>query len=62
MSRCEHCSCRNSWDCEDGYYRVSDNNLCDNFKLDFDTLSRKQQRGIQKSLMSKEDPFIEDWD
>lgn len=20
MSLCEHCACRGSWDCEDGYY------------------------------------------
>ena len=53
MSRCDYCSCRNGWECDDEYYRVSDRNFCDNFKLDFDTLSDKQKRIIQKNLMER---------
>ena len=53
MSRCDYCSCRNGWKCDDGYYRVSDRNFCDNFKLDFDTLSDKQKRIIQENLMER---------
>ena len=51
MSRCDYCSCRNGWECDDEYYRVSDRNFCDNFKLDFDTLSDEQKRIIQENLM-----------
>lgn len=53
MSRCDYCSCRNGWECDDEYYRVSDRNFCDNFKLDFDTLSNKQKRIIQENLMER---------
>lgn len=54
MSRCEHCEYRNSWDCEDEYYRVSNGNTCDNFKLDFNTLTDKQKKTIQHILMGEE--------
>lgn len=47
--RCEHCVWRYSWDCED--YWISDNNMCENFKLDFDTLTNAQKKEIQKRLM-----------
>ena len=53
MSRCDYCSCRNGWECDDEYYRVSDRNFCDNFKLNFDTLSDKQKRIIQENLMER---------
>ena len=53
MSRCDYCSCRNGWECDDEYYRVSDRNFCDNFKLDFDTLSDEQKRIIQENLMER---------
>lgn len=53
MSRCDYCSCRNGWECDDEYYRVSDRNFCDNFKLDFYTLSDKQKRIIQENLMER---------
>ena len=49
--RCEHCEYRYSWDCED--YWVSDNKLCEDFKLDFDSLTNKQKKEIQKRLMEK---------
>lgn len=47
--RCEHCKYRYSWDCED--YWVNDNRLCKDFKLDFDSLTDKQKKEIQKRLM-----------
>jgi len=50
--RCDHCIYRNSWDCDD--FKVSDDRLCDSFKLDYDTLTNDQQREIQKRLMCQE--------
>lgn len=47
--RCEHCEYRYTWDCED--YWISDNSMCENFKLDFDTLTNAQKKEIQKRLM-----------
>ena len=47
--RCEHCEYRYSWDCEDWW--VSDDKLCNDFKLDFDSLTDKQKKEIQKRLM-----------
>lgn len=52
MSLCEHCVCRGSWDCEDRYY-YHDN--CDEFKLDYDTLSKKQKKKIKKILSREEE-------
>ena len=53
MSRCDHCQYIGSWDCEDS--RVPDNKLCENFVLRFETLTDKQQKEIQKRLMSNND-------
>lgn len=52
--RCDHCQYRNSWDCEDEC-RIEDNTFCNNFKLDFDTLNKKQKRIIQSQLMFNEE-------
>ena len=52
MNRCDHCEYRNSWDCED--YKVSNNKACDRFKLDFDSLSKRQQKAIQKMFMDND--------
>lgn len=52
--RCEHCEYRNSWDCGDGYNRINNNYLCNEFKLDFETLTDKQKISIQKILMEKD--------
>ena len=41
----KHCEYRNSWDCEDGYCNCEN---CDQFKLDFDTLTKKQQKAIKR--------------
>ena len=53
MSRCDYCEYLNSWDCED--YRVSNDVMCGDFKLDFDALSDKEKKRVQKYLMSKDD-------
>lgn len=47
--RCEHCEYHYSWDCED--YWISDSKICNDFKLDFDSLTDKQKKEIQKRLM-----------
>lgn len=52
MSLCEHCVCRGSWDCEDrNYYPYN----CDDFKLDYGTLSKKQKKEIKKILSRDEE-------
>ena len=51
MSVCNYCVYRNSYDCADGYDR-SEN--CNSFKLDFETLSKKQKKKIKK-ILSKDD-------
>lgn len=47
MSRCDVCEYKNSWDCGDGWGRISDDELCDNFKLNYDGLSDSQKHAIQ---------------
>ena len=47
-----HCKYRNSWDCEDGYCNCEN---CEDFKLDFDTLTKKQQKAIKRILSHKDD-------
>lgn len=56
MAVYDHCVYRNSWDCEDGYCNCKN---CDRFKLDFDTLTKKQQKAI-KRILSHEDEDEED--
>ena len=53
MSRCDYCVYRFSWDCDDGYNRVSNSCMCDDFKLDFDCLNDKQKWAIQKILIAE---------
>ena len=53
MTVCEHCKYRNSWDCQDDYYRRK--NGCESFKLDFDTLTKKQQKAIRRILAHEEE-------
>lgn len=52
MSECNYCVYRNSYDCEDGYDR-SEN--CNSFKLDFETLSKKQKKKMKKILSKNDD-------
>ena len=51
MSRCDYCEYRNSWDCDDGWGRISNNYFCESFKLDYDSLSEKQKKEIQRKLI-----------
>ena len=56
MSVCEHCQYRYSWDCED---YVKPKNGCKQFKLDFDTLTWKQQNAIRR-ILSNENNYDEE--
>ena len=56
MDRCSYCAYRNSWDCDDGWNRKSNNTYCEEFSLDFDALSDKQKKVIQRKLMNNENP------
>ena len=51
MTRCEHCEYRNVWPCDDEYNRIRNDALCENFKLDFDTLSDGIKKQVQKRLL-----------
>ena len=51
--RCEYCEYRNGWECGDGFVRISNDTLCENFKLDFDTLPDGVKKQIQKRLIGK---------
>lgn len=45
---CDHCKSRFTWDCDDGTaYPMGG---CSDFSLDWDTLSKKQKKAIQKIL------------
>ena len=54
MSRCDYCRYKNTWDCEDGWDRVRNDKICDDFVLEFKFLSKKQQEQIQKILMRQD--------
>lgn len=53
MNRCDYCEFRNSWGCTDEADRVSNDTFCDDFKMDFNTLSEKKKKTIQKILMKE---------
>ena len=53
MNRCDYCRYKGSWDCEDGWDRVRNDKLCDDFVLEFNLLSDKQKKKIQRFLMRK---------
>lgn len=55
MYRCDYCEYRNSWDCGDGWNRVSNDCYCESFKLDYDSLSERQKKEIQRRLMRDEE-------
>lgn len=59
MSRCEHCQYRNTWECGDGWNRLSDDAICNDFKLDYDTLTNKQKKIVQKIFMR--DSYAREW-
>ena len=50
---CDHCDYRHSWECDDG--RPYPCKGRDDFKLDFETLTKKQQKAIRRILASEED-------
>lgn len=55
MSRCDYCEYRNSAECEYVGDRVANDVVCSDFKLDFDTLSDREKKTIQKRLMKSEE-------
>lgn len=57
MSICKYCTDRNTWDCEDCHPK----NGCEFFKLDFDTLSKRQQKAIRNTLIAQERTSRTDW-
>jgi hypothetical protein len=57
MERCDYCIYRNSWDCGDGWNRISNSSYCSEFKLDFDSLSDKQKKQVQRVLMGGDDEY-----
>ena len=52
MTVCEHCKYRNDWECGDGWNRQKGG--CEEFKLDWDTLSDKQKEAIHRHLKIEE--------
>lgn len=53
MAVCDHCRYRYSWDCDDG--RPYPKGGCDEFSLDFSTLTEKQQKTIRKILAHEDE-------
>lgn len=53
MAVCNHCTYQYSWDCDDGLPYPK--NGCEDFKLDFETLTKKQQKAIRRILSREED-------
>ena len=51
MDRCEYCKYITSVECESAKDRVSNDFVCDDFRLNYDTLSDKEKKAIQKRLM-----------
>ena len=58
MAVCDHCRYRFSWDCDDG--RPYPRKGCDEFELDFETLTKKQQKAVRRILSHEEDN--DDWE
>ena len=55
MDRCDYCEYSNSWDCDDGWNRISNNCICEDFVLDYRRLSDKQKKTVQRILMRNDD-------
>ena len=49
--KCDYCEYRCSWDCED--FKVSNDYICERFRLDFDTLTEHEKKAVQRQLMMK---------
>ena len=58
MSVYHHCEYRNCYDCIDGYCNCEN---CNNFKLDFETLTNKQKKTIKKILSHEDKNNNEGW-
>lgn len=58
MSRCDYCTQRFTWDCED--CRVSDNDSCDSFCLDWNTLSNDAKDRLQEWIMTYKNYLTKD--
>ena len=52
MSVYNHCEYRNYFECEDGYCNCE---TCNDFKLDFETLTKRQQKAIKRILSHEDD-------
>ena len=52
MTVCEHCKYRNSWECGDGWNRQKGG--CEEFRLDWNTLSNEQKKAIHRHLKIEE--------
>ena len=59
MSVCEHCTYRDSYDCRDGWGLPK--NGCDEFELEFSTLSKKQQKAIRRIFANEKERDDYDW-
>ena len=51
VSRCDLCTQRFTWDCED--WRPQDDIVCDSFTLDWSVIPEDVQRLLQKILMGQ---------
>ena len=61
MNRCDYCLYNNVWDCSHGWDRLDNNKMCKDYNkmckdfiLDFENLSEKQKKKIQKNLMKQD--------
>lgn len=53
MDRCDYCEFRHSLGCIHEGDRVSNDTFCYDFEMDFNTLSEKKKKIIQKILMKE---------
>ena len=59
MQVCEHCEYRHSWDCDDGLAYPKGG--CDDFKLDYNSLTNKQKKAIKRVLKNEEFSDSQEW-
>lgn len=52
MLVCEHCESKYSWECDDG--DVCPKGGCEDFELDYSTLTNKQKKAIKRVLQNEE--------
>ena len=56
---CEHCKSRYSWDCDDGL--AYPKHGCEDFELDWNTLSNKQKKAVIRNLDDKEKCWYDEY-